>query len=157
MTLIQHANIHLRETRSTLSLSEADLITISNPSYYALTNDDLDALESDLSTDGLRFKKDWFAYNGGSADHDNNSHKKPLFFDIALNYVQLDMDKLQERAGKKPAVLVAPTRRDSTAERKQTTRAKLEEEIRPETPEPPTTTQARGGLSSLLGGWWGRR
>jgi signal recognition particle subunit SRP68 len=157
MTLVQHANIHLRETRSTLSLSESDPITVGNPPYYTLTKDDLDALESDLSTDGLQFKKDWFAYNGGSTDPDNNSYKKPLFFDIALNYAQLDMDKLQERAGKKPTVITAPARKDSTAEKKQTTRAKVEEEIRPETPEPQTTAQARGGLSSLLGGWWGRR
>lgn len=155
MTLIQHANIHLRETRTTLSLSESDPITISSPAYFPLTKEHVDVLENDVSTDGLRFKKDWFSYNGGSTDPGNKSYKKPLFFDIALNYAQLDMDKLQERAGKKPAVVATPARKDFSAEKKQTTKAKVEEEIRPHTPEP-QATQARGGLGSLLGGWWGR-
>jgi len=151
LTLVQHANIHLRETRTVLSTSDSDPITSRTPSYYPLTNTDFDGLKGDLSADGLLFKRDWFAYNGGSVDTDNKSHKKPLFFDIALNYVQLDMDRLQERAGKKPVVKST----DAKAEPKQIARAKVEEEARPLTPEPQATPS--GGLSSLLGGWWGRK
>jgi signal recognition particle subunit SRP68 len=151
LTLVQHANIHLRETRTVLSTSDSDPITSRTPSYYPLTNTDFDGLEGDLSADGLLFKRDWFAYNGGSVDADYKSHKKPLFFDIALNYVQLDMDRLQERAGKKPVVKST----DAKAEPKQIARAKVEEEARPLTPEPQATPS--GGLSSLLGGWWGRK
>jgi signal recognition particle subunit SRP68 len=149
LALIQHANIHLRETRSILSTS--DSITLGNPSYYPLTDTNFNAHEGELTADGLLFKRDWFAYNGGSVDANNASHKKPLFFDIALNYVQLDTDRLQERAGKKPAVKSATTK----AEPKQIVRAKVEEEERLLTPEPQAT--ASGGLSSLLGGWWGRK
>jgi signal recognition particle subunit SRP68 len=151
LTLVQHANINLRETRSVLSTSDSDPITSGNPSYYPFTNTDFDDLEGNLSTDGLQFKRDWFAYNGGSVNADTKSHKKPLFFDIALNYVQLDMDRLQERAGKKSAVKST----NAKAEPKQIARAKVEEEARPLTPEPQAASS--GGLSSLLGGWWGRK
>lgn len=97
------------------------------------------------------FKKDWFAFNGGSPDADNKSYKKLLFFDIALNYVQLDMEQLQTRAGKKPAA----TSTAAKVEPKAITRAKVEEIERAPTPEPQAIPS--GGLSSLLGGWWGRK
>lgn len=150
LTLVQHANIHLRETRSVLSTSDSDPITSSKRSYYPLTSTDFDKLEGELSADGLLFKKNWFAYNGGLTDADNKSHKKPLFFDIALNYVQLDMDQLQKRAGKHPSA-----KSTVKAEPKQITRAKVEEIERAPTPEPQAAPS--GGLTSLLGGWWGRK
>lgn len=148
LTLIQHANIHLRETRSVLSTVDSDPVNTGKPSYYSLANTDCDALEKALSADGLLLKRDWFAYNGGSVDADNKTYKKPLFFDIALNYVQLDMNQLQERAGKKPVVA-------AKVEGKQIGRAKAEEEQRPPTPEPQAAPSS--GLSNLLGGWWGRK
>src|SRR5262245_29510751 len=81
LTLLQHANIHLRGTRSTLSLSDYDPITSGSPVYYPLSPTDIAALEDDLSAEALTLKKDWFVYNGGSIDPDNKSYKKPLFFD----------------------------------------------------------------------------
>lgn len=148
LSLIQHATIYLRETRSTLSIFSEDPISSGSPPYYPLTSSDLDALESTITQDGLTIKNEWFAYNGGSIDADNKTYKKPLFFDIALNYVQLDMDRLQERAGKVSAPALVPV---------QTVPAKsrLEDVARPKTPEP--QAPARGGLSSLLEGWWGRK
>jgi len=130
---------------------DSDPITTGTPSYYSLANADCDALERDLSADGLLLKRDWFAYNGGSVDADSKTYKKPLFFDIALNYVQLDMNRLQERAGKKPTVASMTAK----VEPKQIARAKAEEEQRPPTPEPQVAPSV--GLSSLLGGWWGRK
>ncbi len=159
--LSQKANIHLREARSTLSIIGADPITTGSPAFYPLTNDESSKLEADLAADALRFKKEWFAYNGGSAKASNAGFKKPLFFDIALNYVELDMDKLQERAGKapRPAVpIAAPVPVSAKASEpvgKKSQAAKVVEETRPATPEP-TQQPARGGLSNLLGGWWGR-
>jgi signal recognition particle subunit SRP68 len=159
LTLIQYANIHLRETRSIVSSLDPDPITSGNPAYYPLSSTTVDQLETDLSALGLQLKKDWFAYNGGSANPDNNSYQKPLFFDIALNYVQLDTDRLQERAGKKLAVSPQPYAKglsgkiESQQEKKQTPKAKVEA-VRAETPEP--QAPARSGLSSLLGGWWGK-
>ena len=160
LSLTQHASIHLRECRSMLAPTiDTDPINDGEPAFYPLTLVDLDKLEEELTLDSTSFKNDWFAYNGGSLDAESSkTHKKPLFFDIALNYINLDMDRLQERAGKVPeqakaAPIAAPV--PQAAEKKtQTSRAKVEEIERAATPEP--STQARGGLSSLLGGWWGR-
>ncbi|KAG1832905.1 hypothetical protein DFJ58DRAFT_229342 [Suillus subalutaceus] len=148
LSLIQHATIYLRETRSTLSIFSEDPISSGSPAYYPLTSSDLDALESTITQDGLTIKNEWFAYNGGSIDADNKTYKKPLFFDIALNYVQLDMDRLQERAGKASAPALVPAQAVPA-------KSRLEEVARPKTPEP--QAPARGGLSSLLEGWWGRK
>lgn len=153
LTLTQHASIHLRSARSTLGVladSESDPIT-----FYPLLPVDVDQLDKDVLEDSTEYKRDWFAYNGGSVDEEaRKTYKKPLFFDIALNYVKLDMDRLQERAGKvvekaPQQTIVAPT-----AEKKMTARV-VEEVERAETPEP--STAAKGGLGSLLGGWWGRK
>ncbi|KAG1764098.1 hypothetical protein EV702DRAFT_130813, partial [Suillus placidus] len=147
LSLIQNATIYLRETRSTLSIFSEDPISSASP-YYPLTSSDLDALESVISQDGLTIKNEWFAYNGGSINADNKTYKKPLFFDIALNYVQLDMDRLQERAGKASAPVLVPVQAVPA-------KSRLEEVARPKTPEP--QAPAKGGLSSLLEGWWGRK
>ncbi|EED85717.1 predicted protein [Postia placenta Mad-698-R] len=110
LTLTQHANLHLREARSILSvIAETDPITAGARVFYTLTAADVDGLEGEVAADSLQYKKDWFAFNGGSLGTDSKTYKKPLFFDIALNYVELDMERLQERAGKKPvAAKVAP-------------------------------------------------
>jgi signal recognition particle subunit SRP68 len=159
LTLLQRSNIHLREARSMLSMVHTDPISNGDPAFYAIAADDLDRLDKELAEDNNRFKNDWFTYNGGSLSVENKDYKKPLFFDIALNYVQLDMNRLQERAGKQaqPAVL-APTpirAEDPTADKRPVAKAKAEEIQRPATPEP--SAQTGVGLSSLLGGWWGRR
>jgi len=159
LALIQYANIHLREARTVVSMPEFDPITLGNPAYYPLSSTNVNQLETDLSTLGLQFKKDWFTYNGGSTNPDNTSYQKPLFFDIALNYVQFDAGRLQERAGKKTAMVAkmpalgVASKLEPLPEKKQTVKAKVEE-MREETPEPHAST--RGGLSGLLGGWWGR-
>lgn len=160
LTLVQRSNIHLREARSMLSTVHSDPILHGDPAFYPIAADDLDLLDKELAEDGSRFKNDWFTYNGGSLSVDNKDYKKPLFFDVALNYVQLDMNRLQERAGKQPqrAVLAAAPIRteDPTADKRPVAKAKLEEIQRPATPEP-SASAAGGGLGSLLGGWWGRR
>jgi signal recognition particle subunit SRP68 len=149
LTLIQHATLHLRETRSVLSA----IVDISTPAdtSYPLPAASLDVIESSISAASLSTKNEWFAYNGGRVDGDPKGYKKPLFFDIALNYVQLDMNRLLERAGKMPQ---APTREKEERE-VQPAKSRLEEVVRPETPEP--QVQDKGGLSGLLGGWWGRK
>ncbi|CDO74803.1 hypothetical protein BN946_scf185001.g51 [Trametes cinnabarina] len=162
LTLIQHASLHLRECRSMLEgMIETDPINKGEPAFYPLTIEDLDKLEEELALDSAAFKNDWFAFNGGSLDAESSkTHKKPLFFDIAVNYISLDMDRLQERAGKAPAKVEAtpaPSAASQQAPEKKTTapKAKLEEVERAATPEP--SSQPRSGLGSLLGGWWGRK
>lgn len=140
-------------------LADTDPIASEQKPFYPLSTADIDQLDKEVSADSLGFKNGWFAYNGGSIDTNRKDYKKPLFFDIALNYVQLDMDRLQERAGKKPEVeksqaqVNAPIAQPAP-EKKMLAKAKAEEIVRAPTPEP--STPSRGGLSSLLGGWWGR-
>lgn len=160
LVLLQHANIHVRETRSTLSLSDNDSLNVANPQFFPLRDADIDALEATLVADGLQYKRDWFAYNGGAVNADPQQYKKPLFFNIALNYVKLDMDHLLERAGKQPSPVLGPVtvqpsviKHEVVPEKKQVSKAKVED-VRASTPEP--EAPARGGLSGLLGGWWGR-
>ncbi|KAI1784704.1 hypothetical protein LXA43DRAFT_901146 [Ganoderma leucocontextum] len=162
LSLTQHASLNLRECRAMLAPTvDTDAIndTAGEPAFYPLALADLDRLEEELALDGTGFKADWFAYNGGTLDAESGkAHKKPLFFDIAVNYINLDMDRLQERAGKTPAPTAAPVAAPApqVAEKKtQVQKAKVDEIERAATPEP--TPQARGGLSNLLGGWWGRR
>ncbi|KDQ54954.1 hypothetical protein JAAARDRAFT_354914 [Jaapia argillacea MUCL 33604] len=158
LTLTQQSQLHLRETSTILSTSDSDPISFGTPAFYPLTTDLIDSLEADVALDALQFKNSWFAYNGGSINPESSkAHKKPLFFDIALNYVQLDMDRLQERAGKKsaPPKSAVSTPAPVAPEKKPVTRAKAEEVERAATPEPQAA--ARGGLTSLLGGWWGRK
>jgi signal recognition particle subunit SRP68 len=160
LTLIQRSNIHLREARSVLSTVDTDPIVDGDPAFFPLASEDFDRLDGELAEESNSLKNDWLAYNGGSLTADNKEYNKPLFFDVALNYVQLDVDRLQERAGKKPRpVVLAPTpvyaSEEPTAGKRPVAKAKAEEIERPETPKP--STPAQGGLSTLLGGWWGRR
>ncbi|KAJ7674431.1 hypothetical protein B0H17DRAFT_1170667 [Mycena rosella] len=151
LVLIQHASIHVRETQSTLSLSDADPISAATPSYYPLSNESVAELEGALSAEALQFKRDWFAFNGGSVDSTAKSNKKPLFFDIAVNYVALDMGRLRERAGLQP-VEDAPAAAQPVVEKRQVAK----EDASVAVPEPKAPAAGRGGLSSLLGGWWGK-
>ncbi|KAF8665085.1 hypothetical protein AX16_000553 [Volvariella volvacea WC 439] len=183
LLLIQKAHIHIRSTSQTLSLL-VGLDPISNPpspsqSFFPLNpTADIQALESSLEEESFSIKRSWYQYNGGSTTQDPKTYQKPQFFNIALNYVELDMDALLVRAGKQPppppveqlkavpppavtkpvkqvvpaAPAAAPSLGPSTS---QQGRNKLIEETRPQTPEP-KAQPARGGLSSLLGGWWGR-
>ncbi|KAJ6573919.1 hypothetical protein DFH09DRAFT_1032099 [Mycena vulgaris] len=151
LTLMQHANIHVRETQSTLSLSDADPISAATPSYYPLSNVSVSELEGALSAEGLLLKREWFAFNGGSVDSTAKSDKKPLFFDIAVNYVALDMARLRERAGLQP-VEDSQAATQPTVEKRQAAK----EDASMVTPEPKAPAAGRGGLSSLLGGWWGK-
>jgi signal recognition particle subunit SRP68 len=160
LTLIQRSNIHLREARSVRSTVDVDPIVNGDPAFFPLANEHFDQLDKELAEEGNRMKNDWFAYNGGSLTADNKEYKKPLFFDIALNYVQVDVARLQERAGKKPQPPVhapAPVHaaEEVPVDKRPVAKAKVEEIEQPATPEP--TAPAQGGLGSLLGGWWGRR
>ncbi|KAG7090756.1 hypothetical protein E1B28_009845 [Marasmius oreades] len=158
LALLQHLNIHIRETNSLMSLSPTDAISSATPSFYIICSTDVAKLENEASTESLRFKREWLTYNGGSVSGDPTLYKKPLFFNIALNYVDLNVDRLQKRVGKlqvvPPTVVVAPSavKSETVAQKKA---AQIEHEPRPATPEP-RIAPARSGLSSLLGGWWGK-
>lgn len=147
LTLIQHATLHIRETRSVLETLSG--ITTPADASYPLALASVEELDSTLSVTGMEMKNEWFAYNGGTLDGDTKAYKKPLFFDIALNYVQLDMERLLERAGK------VPVREERDVVAAPPGKSRLEEVVRAQTPEP--AAPAQGGLGGLLGGWWGRK
>ncbi|KAF9014913.1 hypothetical protein BDQ17DRAFT_1340149 [Cyathus striatus] len=154
LTILQHAGILIRETTSTLAILDTDPISDSESCFFPLDNTLIKDLEKDLAADASQYKRDWFAYNGGSNTADPKTYKKPLFFNIALNYVELNMDRLLERAGKQPiSTPAALSRQEPVPEKKTLPKSKVEE-VRPATPEP--QAPARSGLSSLLGGWWGK-
>ena len=167
LSLSQHATIHLRECRSLfVPLSDTDAINDGAPAFYPLAPTDLDRLDAELTTDATGFKNDWFAHSGGrmaDAAGAAEAHKKPLFFDIALNYVEVNMERLQERAGKAPATVPPPLAAPqpqrapvpTDAARGPVGKAKAEAIVRPATPEP-SNEPAKSRLGGLLGGWWGR-
>jgi signal recognition particle subunit SRP68 len=137
------------------------------PSFFSLSTENVKSLEESITQISLQYKRDWFNLNGGSTTRDSKGYEKPTFFNIALNYVPLNMDQLMKRAGnrvipvsqtaKAPVPAAAPTPNptqvQSVPEKKPSSKAKIEE-VRPATPEPPAPSRA--GLSSLLSGWWGR-
>lgn len=155
--LLQRGQLHIRESSN---LSNEAISTVLS-STFPLTSELIRKLSDSLENDLLVFKREWFAHNGGIAKPEKDTSKKPLFFDIAINYVQLDYDRLQERAGVKKeekagntAQKQVPTLVEPRASVAQVNKTKKEEIERPATPEP---GPARGGLGSLLGGWWGRK
>ncbi|CAE6431286.1 unnamed protein product [Rhizoctonia solani] len=148
VALTQRANLHLREAHTNF----ADT-TGSTPetTFYPLTLDSVKALEQEVQNTETDLKKHWFAYNGGKTV--GNQHQKPMFFDIALNYIELPMEKLQEKAGIAPKVQAAKT--SPAVEKRVLAERKAEPE--PEEPAPAASQQSQGMLGSLLGGWWGRK
>lgn len=138
----------------------------------------------------FQYKRDWFAYNGGVPTHTpdgtslankQQTNKKALFFNIALNYVELDMDALTKRAGKLPdsfaaapmpsgpAPMAAGKAPASTRAAAPTSTTKGEKKkvaqtvSKPGVPMPQQEQhkeqqrqQSKSGLGGLLGGWWGK-
>jgi signal recognition particle subunit SRP68 len=153
LSLTQSAHVRLREARYQLSLLTTP--SIPETTYFPLADEpQLTSLESESNAEELKLKHEWFAYNGGTVDGTEADalKKKPLFYDIAFNSVNLPMDRLLGRAGRAPAPMPMPVPVG------QPTKAKIDVPAVPEPEEPaPTPAPARGGLSSLLGGWWGRR
>jgi len=160
LALNSRAVLHLREARSLIQPSQEP---IPEELFFPLGLPDIDNLTNTLESDGLRLKKEWFAYNGGAPSSinvlpDGKKYKKPVFFDVAFNYIQSPLEKLEERAGKaksKPAdATYSPV--IGTAGKKG--KVDVEEELPEEVLEPIVTeTSKSSGLSGLLGGWWGRR
>jgi signal recognition particle subunit SRP68 len=160
LSLHRSGSLHLREARSlATTLSSPDVSTPAEI-FYALPLSKIDQLEAELDADAHAFKTAWYALNGGALEPaaGAGSHKKPLFFDIALNYVTLDMEALERRAGKTPSAPAPVSAAPAAGRTTQVTHEKkvADEEERPATPVQEPAKQG-GGLGSLLGGWWGRK
>ena len=160
--LLRRATSYIRESETFLPSSSSSLPSSPHLTFYPLQATSFADLSSQISTDEARLKHDWYAYNGGQASEARDTSRKPLHFDIALNYVQLDLEGLYKRAGMDAppelATSVANVGEGKTVGGSGKTREDVV--LRPETPEPSAaaaTAPAKGGLSSLLGGWWGRK
>lgn len=121
--------------------------------FYPLTRTSAQALEQDVQKAELEFKTRWFAYNGGKPQG-NTQHQKPLFFDVALNYVELPMERLQEKAGIVPAE--QPAKVSPVVEKRALVDRKVDAQPE-EAPAAPVQQESQGVLGTLLGGWWGRK
>ncbi|CAE6389915.1 unnamed protein product [Rhizoctonia solani] len=150
VALTQRANLHLREAHTNFTG-----VTENTPetAFYPLTLDSIKELENNVHDTETDLKKRWFAYNGGKAV--GNQHQKPVFFDIALNYIELPMEKLQEKAGVSTKVQTAKT--SPAVEKRVLAERKAAEPEPEETVPTPAPQQSQGMLGSLLGGWWGRK
>lgn len=184
LSLTAKAHIYLREARSHLSTSGTE-----GPKpeevYYPLSEDDIIHAEEELEKEENKMKMDWYTYNGGLPTTQGSNgvagYKKPTFYDVAFNYVELPMDRLQARAsgGKPPPTPPAtaaarkssippappsPVASKSMAQQTSTTatggdnkrRAKVED-APPPSPEVKIVQSGGLGLGSILGGWWGRK
>jgi len=141
IALSQRASLHIREARSSLVIvdSKSPLLDAFTPSQTQFAT-----FEAELASQEEAHKREWFAYNGGRVGTQKAANK-PLFFDIALNYVDLNMDNFKQKAGipvpdRPSAIAMIPTRKAPEPH----------EQLAPE----PVASTSR--LSNLLGGWWGR-
>lgn len=169
LSLTSKAHIYLRESSSILSTSSAPK---DEEKYYSLTPTDVSNAEVELSKEEVKMKTDWYAFNGGKAiPSPDSGKKKPMFYDVAFNYVELPMDKLLARSSNaKPAAPApAPVAKATTSQAKpmalQTStgatakekRATKVEEAPPPVPEPKIVQSGGYGLGGILGGWWGKK
>jgi signal recognition particle subunit SRP68 len=149
LALTQRARLHLREAESNQQLLEhASLPNFSFvPSKKQITE-----VEATLSASETKFKTEWFNFNGGAltsptqtiGESDATTTKKPLFFDIALNYADVDIDALRSKAG------LEVQKRSASAPSAQRVKETVEEAAPVEKPASAATSR----LGSLLGSWW---
>ncbi|KAG9025709.1 hypothetical protein FRB95_009849 [Tulasnella sp. JGI-2019a] len=167
VALTQCGQLHLREAGA---LEDQGPATIPELFFYPLNAElSVAGQTKTFEEESLRFKRDWFAYNGGNVETDPaaaKKAKKPVFFDVAFNYIEPPMDDLRRRAGKEPLKVVQPETPTTTATRiappsssvsGARSKVDVEDQEVDEEPTPPPSSTAPGVLSSLLGGWWGRR
>jgi len=140
VALTQRGHLHVREARATLSILPAE--STAHVEFYPIDEGIISALEQRLIGEEEGYKRSWFAEGG-------EGEKKPVFFDIAFNYVEPPIEQLRLRAGLTPAA----ARTVDTSPR--VTKAKAETEA--EAAASPASQPASRGLGGFLGSWWGRR
>lgn len=177
LSLTAKAHIYLREARSILSTSDLRQGEVKGEeTYYPLSLDDISRAEGELAKEEIKTKMDWYAFNGGAPTSlSEDKHKKPMFYDVAFNYVELPMERLQARAtdahlGAKaraptnapPIALAvadrgtAPQASSGTPVEKRERRATKVEDA-PPAPEVKIVQSSGFGIGGILGSWWGRQ
>lgn len=159
VSLTQTGLLRIREARYQLSLLSSSAQT-PETQYFPMPESEIATLETTVSQEETAIKREWFAYNGGSASSSAEislTFKKPLFYDIAFNEVEDPLEKIQKRAGREVTASkkVLATSSVAVAAQQAITKAKIDED--PVAPEPAPEPAKSGVLGGLLGGWWGRR
>ncbi len=150
LALTQRARLLIREAIS----NQAVIDSLVLPSFsFAPSLPEIEELERVVTSTEATLKSSWFVFNGGAftsatqtlgtSDH----IKKPLFFDIALNYADVDVDALRGKAG-----LVVQHNNPVLSSIQKVKEVVVQE------PVPAENAPAAGSrFGSLLGSWWGRR
>lgn len=179
LSLTSKVHIYFREARSILSTSASVDSPKAEEEYYPLSLDDITHAEEQLEKEETKMKMDWYTLNGGLPTTTSGAanHKKPTFYDVAFNYIELPMDRLQARASgnknppppasapRKASIPAAPPSPVTSKGPMQQTatggeskrRAKVEEAPPPPVVEPKIVQSGGLGLGGILGSWWGRK
>jgi signal recognition particle subunit SRP68 len=181
LSLTAKGHIYLREARSIISTSVSQQNEVKpEETYYHLTLDDVSRAEEELAGEETKMKMDWYAFNGGAATSaPEGGHKKPMFYDVAFNYVELPLERLEARAaigqpGAKPEGNIKPAlgatvtasapgrsiasqASGATGENGKRQRRATKTEEAPLTPEVKIVQSSGFGIGGILGSWWGRQ
>lgn len=159
VTLTQRGQLQVREAKTMLSIHAPNRVS-THLRFYEINERLIEEMEEKLVKFEEKCKMEWFAYNGGAVGErkSEDKHEKPVFFDIAFNYVEPPIEQLRKRAGL-PAL-------EGEVGTSVTVKAKVETEeqqqqsgiaVAPKDEEKKTKTSGAGGLAGFLGSWWGRK
>ncbi|WVQ92836.1 hypothetical protein IAS59_006653 [Cryptococcus gattii] len=139
--LLSNASLSLRQAQDFLS-SPIDEPIISVPS------EDLSSLFKDIGALEKASKRGLFS----------QSVEKPVFFDMAFNYIDLPIDELQRLAGNgEKAEMGTVKKQEKEVEIKPVENVKKTRESRETTPAVNNQEEEQEGKKSWLGGWFGRK
>ncbi|WVQ85217.1 hypothetical protein IAT38_007382 [Cryptococcus sp. DSM 104549] len=139
--LLETASLSLRQASDFLSAPISEAIV-------ALTESSIPSLEKSISSLEKAAKKGLFS----------QTVQKPIFFDMAFNFVDLPIEELQKLAGREVAEQKVEKAAKPTA--KPVESAKKSRETRETTPAPgekDAEQESQEGKKGWLGGWFGRK
>lgn len=114
----------------------------------SVPSEDLSSLLKDINTLEKASKRGLFS----------QSVEKPVFFDMAFNYIDLPIDDLQRLAGNgEKAEMGTVKKQEKEVEIKPVENVKKTRESRETTPAVNNQEEEQEGKKSWLGGWFGRK
>lgn len=146
LSLTQRAWLHIREARAWMDMTRETKTKASQT--LIPSSDKVAQIENQLKEDEHDYKAGLFTSIDGANSKISNRfhHRQQVFFDIALNYIDVDLEGLSIRAhGKKAEVQKEVTAAGTAAQKSMDNAVHTVENI-------PTSR-----LGGLLGSWWGKR
>lgn len=131
LALLSRGEFYLRTVATDLAASAS----ATELDFFNLSEAEITSLSDKLAAFSLQLKKEWYT----------KLHPKPVFYDVALNYIP--MGNIRERAG------LAPLPPVINGVEKVGSKADVVEEKEVE----PEQKETRAGWSGYLGSWWGRK